>query len=138
MTTPRLRMARITSPKVANLEGIRRYLPDNYSLSETDSGDLLIYGYDNAGWTLDEYVIPRLASGLIFAEEETGGESVGKLLIEIDRLREIVKIANDRLTPIYAPLAAVGGIYDNPEMMAVLGRALGVDVEDLIPVDEAS
>jgi hypothetical protein len=29
----------------------------------------LIEGEDNAGWTLDGYVIPRLASGLIFAKE---------------------------------------------------------------------
>lgn len=29
----------------------------------------IIAGEDVAGWTLDDYVIPRLASGLIFAEE---------------------------------------------------------------------
>ena len=30
---------------------------------------VLIVGRDSAGWTLDGYVIPRLASGTIFAEE---------------------------------------------------------------------
>lgn len=29
----------------------------------------VIEGEDNAGWTLDGYVIPRLASGMIYATE---------------------------------------------------------------------
>jgi hypothetical protein len=29
----------------------------------------LIAGRDVAGWTLDDYVIPRLASGMYYAEE---------------------------------------------------------------------
>jgi hypothetical protein len=29
----------------------------------------LIGGRDSCGWTLDDYVIPRLASGMYFAEE---------------------------------------------------------------------
>ena len=32
----------------------------------------VIGGYDNAGWTLDGYVIPRLQSGLYFAKEVSG------------------------------------------------------------------
>lgn len=32
---------------------------------------VLIGGVDKAGWTLDDYVIPRLASGLHFAKEVT-------------------------------------------------------------------
>jgi hypothetical protein len=57
---------------------LERYLPSNYAIVK-ESGDVLptsdswmeftIEGEDNAGWTLDGYVIPRLASGLIFAEE---------------------------------------------------------------------
>lgn len=52
----------------ADLEAIRRYLPHNY-WADSDGGNVWIHGYDNAGWTLDGYVIPRLASGLYFATE---------------------------------------------------------------------
>ena len=60
---------------------VERYLPSNYFIGETYTADdelrpktvvnyvVEIWGEDNAGWTLDGYVIPRLASGLIFAEE---------------------------------------------------------------------
>lgn len=53
---------------------ISRYLPANYKVISSGGipngeGSYLIEGYDNAGWTLDGYVIPRLASGLIRAEE---------------------------------------------------------------------
>jgi hypothetical protein len=56
------------------------YLPDNYSViwegqvpryegsADTITGHV-IQGRDVAGWTLDGYVIPRYASGLIWAEE---------------------------------------------------------------------
>jgi hypothetical protein len=32
---------------------------------------VIIAGTDYAGWTLDGYVLPRLASGLMFGEEVT-------------------------------------------------------------------
>jgi hypothetical protein len=54
---------------------IRAYLPDNYELigrtpiRGTNNVDHLIVGRDVAGWTLDDYVIPRLASGLYYCEE---------------------------------------------------------------------
>jgi hypothetical protein len=53
------------------VETVEAYLPANYHVSKTGttSGEIVIHGEDNAGWTLDGYVIPRLASGLIFAEE---------------------------------------------------------------------
>lgn len=52
------------------LETVRRYLPSNYE-ADSDGADIFIHGTDNAGWTLDGYVIPRLASGLYFAKEVT-------------------------------------------------------------------
>lgn len=56
-----------------NSAQIAVYLPANYGvvnlLSPTGGDWFIITGYDRAGWTLDDYVIPRLASGLIFAEE---------------------------------------------------------------------
>lgn len=49
---------------------VQPYLPSNYTVvgiaSETD---VIIGGEDVAGWTLDSYVLPRLASGLLFGEE---------------------------------------------------------------------
>jgi hypothetical protein len=47
------------------------YLPDNYTVSPNASGGATIIGQDVAGWTLDGYVIPRLASGLHVATETT-------------------------------------------------------------------
>ena len=49
---------------------VMAYLPFNYVISKDSTDDQwVIVGRDNAGWTLDDYVIPRLASGLIFARE---------------------------------------------------------------------
>lgn len=49
---------------------IEPYLPANYRVvGPLDDGGVMIEGVDDAGWTLDDYVIPRLASGLYFAEE---------------------------------------------------------------------
>jgi hypothetical protein len=57
-------------------EGLSRYLPANYAVigarTEGDSPNETIFivaGEDYAGWTMDDYVIPRLASGLIWAKE---------------------------------------------------------------------
>ena len=45
------------------------YMPANYAVKKWDHDRIVIEGQDNAGWTLDDYVIPRLASGLIYAKE---------------------------------------------------------------------
>ena len=45
-------------------------MPSNYKATQTEDGTIWISGHDSAGWTLDGYVIPRLASGLIFAKED--------------------------------------------------------------------
>ena len=50
------------------IETIRRYLPSNY-IAEKVGPLIVIVGEDLAGWTLDGYVLPRLASGLHFARE---------------------------------------------------------------------
>jgi len=55
------------------LPTVQQYLPANFTACESSGtihGDCIeISGYDRAGWTLDGYVIPRLASGLIVAKE---------------------------------------------------------------------
>lgn len=54
---------------------IEKYLPPNYQVvgggKDLDGPFVRIEGRDEAGWTLDEYVIPRLASGLFVATETT-------------------------------------------------------------------
>ena len=50
------------------VELVQKYLPQNYRASQAKDGSIVITGKDVAGWTMEEYVIPRLASGLIFAE----------------------------------------------------------------------
>ena len=53
----------------AGADQIAAYLPDNYRVIGRVDGQTVIAGRDVAGWTLDAYVIPRLASGLYFATE---------------------------------------------------------------------
>lgn len=55
-------------------ERVAAYLPSNYSVVNTNTsrvdGDVVavyIEGEDSMGWTFDDYVEPRLASGLMFA-----------------------------------------------------------------------
>jgi hypothetical protein len=67
---PRERTAIVTGTQ--DLRAVRAYLPSNYqAVADSDTGLITISGRDNAGWTLDGYVIPRLASGLITAKEQS-------------------------------------------------------------------
>jgi hypothetical protein len=50
-------------------ETTANFLPSNYWVTEVTDTEVRIAGHDRAGWTLDDYVIPRLASGLIWAKE---------------------------------------------------------------------
>ena len=61
---------RFANVKNAPLETVAAYLPRCYSAEECRDGSILIFGEDDHGWTMDAYVIPRLASGLIVATEE--------------------------------------------------------------------
>lgn len=67
-----MRFATVTNARDA--KQLWAYLPSNYVIVGGDLGEpgkpaYVIAGVDEAGWTLDGYVIPRLASGLIFATE---------------------------------------------------------------------
>jgi hypothetical protein len=50
---------------------VRNYLPSNYHAIPTVNGDIAIFGEDVAGWTFDDYVVPRLASGLHTVRKDT-------------------------------------------------------------------
>ncbi len=81
-----MRRRAIITGGATSLEQVQRYMPYNYTAqfavhffkwSREDSDSdyepvqvIEILGEDVAGWTLDDYVIPRLASGLIGAREE--------------------------------------------------------------------
>lgn len=63
---------RIALAMTDNAKDVAQYLPANYSVigQTVRLGEgILIAGKDNAGWTLDAYVIPRLGSALIYCSE---------------------------------------------------------------------
>lgn len=74
-----MRYATVTNAPVQG--GLYRYLPDNYTiLGDLNDGRLVIHGEDVAGWTLDDYVIPRLASWSMLATEVTDPDEITSLL----------------------------------------------------------
>lgn len=48
---------------------VERYLPGNYEVTFSDNEFAYVKGEDMAGWTAEDYVIPRLQSGMIYAEK---------------------------------------------------------------------
>lgn len=73
-----LRRAVVTGARDA--AQVAAYLPSNYRIfeerytqahgaAERTLVDVTIEGHDNAGWTLSDYVRPRLASGLMGCTE---------------------------------------------------------------------
>lgn len=57
-----------------NLARVAAYMPHNFTAWQQTTFDgtgetVFISGNDSAGWTWDNYVQPRLASGHIFCEE---------------------------------------------------------------------
>ena len=61
---------RIAFCDTKRIEDVAELLPLNYRVVGTNNdGNVLIIGEDNAGWTLDGYVIPRLGSALVYCEE---------------------------------------------------------------------
>jgi hypothetical protein len=55
----------------ATREQVQDYLPSNYNVVHVDPNGqgVLIAGEDDHGWTMDDYVLPRLASGLMPGKE---------------------------------------------------------------------
>lgn len=62
-------MIRYAEVRGARPETVARYLPSGYSVIGEHDGHVYIAGEDHHGWTLDGYVIPRLASGLYGCRE---------------------------------------------------------------------
>jgi len=72
-------ISRPTEDVLVTARVIERYMPSNYQAFPVLDGNanpaVLIVGRDNAGWTLGDYVLPRLASGLYSAREITQAEA---------------------------------------------------------------
>lgn len=65
-----MRFARFVIHAEDDVERIEALLPGNYAVTTNSDGAVaIVFGHDRAGWTLDGYVLPRLASGLLFGEE---------------------------------------------------------------------
>lgn len=64
-----VRIAKVQIRGRDTAETVAAYMPGNYRVIGMDGDDVLIGGTDNHGWTLDDYVIPRLASGMMLAVE---------------------------------------------------------------------
>jgi len=50
----------------ATASTVAAYLPENFRVTGGRDGAVIVEGEDNAGWTAEGYVIPRLASGGMF------------------------------------------------------------------------
>lgn len=116
---------------------IQAYLPRNYTVLMGPDGNWLIVGYDSAGWTLDDYVIPRLASGLHFAEEIALESDPDEKLVAVARAARQVAINAVGTKPKHTrPRPGVEGCRDDciPCGLIALGQALGmapyVDMDD--------
>jgi hypothetical protein len=81
------RYALITT--TSDRDNVAAYLPGNYEViwsgphpeeSDRGWGAVVIQGEDNAGWTLDDYVLPRLASGMLHGREIDLSHPVMKLI----------------------------------------------------------
>jgi len=60
-------MILIVKGKYAKVSTVGAYLPENYSVTGGTDGEVIVEGKDDAGWTAEGYVIPRLASGMMYA-----------------------------------------------------------------------
>lgn len=64
-----VRIAKVTVRGRDTTKTVAAYLPQNYRILGNDGPNIIIGGVDNRGWTLDDYIIPRLASGMMICKE---------------------------------------------------------------------
>ena len=71
---------------------VAQYLPNNYQVigRTLDNTGTIIIGVDDHGWTLDGYVIPRLATGLIHVEEvcEINDINIKQMVLNLHHYKE--------------------------------------------------
>ena len=70
VSTSRRRAIVVSRSTLNDLRTVARLLPDNYVASyDRQRACIVIEGRDEGGWSLDDYVLPRLGSALITARE---------------------------------------------------------------------
>jgi hypothetical protein len=67
-TTPDTKILVVVNATSDDRWTIARYMPLAYNVVWVDDDGVWIEGHDVFGWTAEDYVIPRLATGLWFAE----------------------------------------------------------------------
>lgn len=67
----KVRGAKVADAPDITVQKLKAYMPANYNVIVGPDGSFYVVGIDMAGWTMDDYIIPRLASGLIWAQEVT-------------------------------------------------------------------
>ena len=66
-------------------DAVAAYMPANYMvMGRSADGAVLISGVDNCGWTLEDYVLPRLASGLYWGREIGHDEFLTELGADVE------------------------------------------------------
>ena len=82
---------RLAIAKTGKSKTVADYLPNNYRvLGRTlDHNGTVIVGVDDHGWTLNDYVIPRLGSAMIHCEEvfEIDGLNIKQLELNLEEQR---------------------------------------------------
>jgi hypothetical protein len=105
---------------------VEAYMPGNYRVIWTgehpDYADrgwkaAVIAGKDSAGWTLDGYVIPRLASGMIAATEIDLSHPIMKLVPDPPRFRRGQIVAD--------PEGCLGRVVVQDQLDVTVAIALG-------------
>lgn len=83
---------RIAIAATGKSKEVAQYLPKNFKvLGRTlDNTGTIIVGVDDHGWTLDQYVIPRLGSGMIHCEEvfEINGLNLKQMELNLKNYEE--------------------------------------------------
>ena len=78
-------MIRLALASTGKSRSVADLLPSNYKVigRTLDNRSTIIVGIDSHGWTLEEYVIPRLASGLIACTEMTEKDGLSLTQLEL-------------------------------------------------------
>ncbi len=83
---------RIAIAATGKSKNVAQYLPNNFKvLGRTlDNTGTIIVGVDDHGWSLDQYVIPRLGSAMIHCEEvfEINGLNIKQLELNLRNYQE--------------------------------------------------
>ena len=76
-------LTEVWDDKLARIRGLAdKLVPSNY-VTIMHTGSLFVIGRDSAGWTLDDYVLPRLASGGVYGQVECDQSTLAALTAKV-------------------------------------------------------